>query len=274
MTTLVRSKTCTQKKIASNSFTTKRNIECDDDEKEELRTFVKSLKENELMNIPLVMKDENGKVIIKSNSVRRHKTHFEFANSYNYPDLIISLYNQIKALFTLKKEIVSFTLRIFPPLECDKKSPKEIYTIPKAEMSTVMRVIYVIGGREKFTFEINDAEDEVICLSGDCVSLPIGAAEMINISFDNTFYMTIPDKNGHRKNRSLMKDPSSRYILVFDMSSSMEMIGKYMGQEATRVMGGLNNPFLIQKLNDMFNLNIEIKEDEDVSAFIKSLEEK
>jgi hypothetical protein len=269
--TIVKSKTCKQAKIASDSFTTKRTIECDDDEKEELRIFVNSLSNIGL--IPLTSKDAKGKVTVQNNSVRKHKTHFEFASSYEYPPLILSLYNQVKALFTLKKEVISFTLRIFPPLHCDKKSEKEIYNIPKAEMATIMRIIYVIGGREKFFLEINDATDEIICLDGNCFSLPLGVSEAINISFDNTFYMSIPNKDGFRQGRNLQKDPTSRYILVFDMSSSMEMIGKYMGKEAVKAMGGISNPFLVQKLNDMFNLNIEIKEDEDVTAFIKSMED-
>ena len=182
----VKTKTIKKGQIDVSSFSSKRKI---DVEKEELEEFVQSIFRVREESAPTVIKDENGEFVTpKEKTYKAVGGRIEMSENYAYPEFATDLVQQIRILYNLKDEAENFKMMLYPPYKGDVKNTK-VFEIPKANINTVSRIIFVVGHREQFNFSASaggqSGDGSVICMDMDSFSIPIGVGSGLDISLDS-----------------------------------------------------------------------------------------
>lgn len=226
-----------------------------------------------LQSPPQLIKNEEGELILVAQKTKNFTNvdfHYEFPDNYDYPSFINDISNQIKLVYNLKNEAKDYKVMIWTPYT--GKDRNLIFSIPKASMSTVMRVVITIEGRENYEIGIEgqEAQTNFLCMNNDSFSMGLGIASAVNIKFDSSLNCAQPHKNGFRDGNKIKKTPNKRYVLVFDFNVDTTILISHVTAEASKLARGNNRIIsnLTEKMEEVFE--IESKKDKDVDEFLKS----
>ncbi len=267
----VKTKTIKKGQIDVSSFSSKRKI---DVEKGELEDFVKSIFRMREETAPTVIRDENGEFVTpKEKTYKAVEGRIEMSENYDYPEFATDLVQQIRILYNLKDEAENFKMMIYPPYKGDVKNEK-VFEIPKTNINTVSRIIFVVGHREQFKFSASaggqSGDGSVICMDLDSFSIPIGVGSGLDISFDTSRSAVMPYKKGFRSGSRVEKDPSKRYIGIIDFSANTQILTEHIASEASKLANGNDAAMtaIKNKMGSAFNLS----KDEQVDELLEEME--
>jgi hypothetical protein len=262
--------------IDPSSFSIKRRINVD---KQKLEEWVKDAlikKTEEKVSVaPSVKKNKDGvlKNISEEKNIKTVKGRIEFPTEYEYPEFIRNLVRNIKTSYNLKSEAKSYKIMLYPPCKNEDDSKFLEFEIPKTEISVVSRVIVTCGHRELYKLSASAAgtsgEGEILSVDGDSFSIPIGVSTGLDINFDNSTIVTVPDKKGYKSGKKERKFSNKRFVCIIDFNADEAVVSKFVGDEATKIAG--DNPNILEKITETFGIT---KNDDDVQDLLDVLEEK
>jgi hypothetical protein len=205
-----------QNKINLRDFGTQRNVDIDYDE---FVRFIESLYPEDIEI------GDSGEIIWTDDKL---------------PEFIKDICQMSKAIFSLKKEIKGFTVRVFkPPTKTDHKKITTIARVPQEQAMTVgARIIIPLGTCEDFSIFVSTGQSVSQSGSGSLrlsdkwgLMTPIGLAAGADFTFNDGIEGKIEARTGFRT-MSFRKNPLKRYVLVIDCINDMEVLLKAVKDEA------------------------------------------
>jgi hypothetical protein len=149
---------------------------------------------------------------------------------------------QVCALFNLKSEISSWTVRYYPPPTTIDK--KKSIIIPRADMSTIARAVIVIGSGEVINMfsKVGGTmvQSKLETYNRRCYFLKFGVCSGIGMSMTNGEYDEIPPKSGGHRKKVIRKQVLQRHVFVLDGRGNADVISsmwKKKEDSAAEVMG-------------------------------------
>jgi hypothetical protein len=137
---------------------------------------------------------------------------------------------QVCALFNLKTEISSWTVRYYPPPTTIDK--KKSIIIPRADISTIARAVVVIGSREVLNIfsKVGGtmAQNKLETYDRRCYLLKFGVCSGIGISMTNGEYDEIPPRDGGHRKKVIKKQVLQRHVFVLDGRGNADVISSML----------------------------------------------
>lgn len=191
---------------------------------------------------PLESKKENKDKVDLSQPTKGEDGQLCWGTDAVFPPVFVNLFDQIRAMYNIKKEVIGFSVMLWTPRVSYKTSKKNtINNIPTASMSVASRIILSAGHREHFDISAShgklNGEGDFNLGTNESVSIPIGVAAGLQISFDNSDYYVIKTREGHRP-RHIAKDPSKTFIIVIDGCINAESLVNQIKVEAAKLTDG------------------------------------
>lgn len=202
-----------------------------------------------------------------------NKGFYSLKKGYKYPNFINSLSEQLKFLYSLKKEAIGFDMHVYPPYTGNSKNIN--FNIPNAKMNIVSRIVVTFGAAENFSIVVNQlghtVEYSIYLKRKESFGANLGVVSSLEMSFNTALSGIIPA--GPRGGRTSMvyKSPSKRTVLVFDFHLDnavfekkiiSEFTKKEESKEADKLIEELNYDENIEDFLDELNLSKKINEED------------
>lgn len=227
-----------QAKINFNEFITKHSAEVDEDK---LEVWMNLLK----------MQDTD------------NKGFYSLKKGHKYPEFINSLSEQLKFLYSLKKEAIGFDLHVYPPYTGNSKNVN--FNIPNAKMNIVSRIVVTFGAAENFSIVVNQlghtVESSIFLKRKESFGANLGVVSSLEMSFNTSLSAIKPAGPRGGRTSMLYKSPSKRTVLVFDFHLDNEVFSNEIISKVTQKQESKETDKLIEELNY----------DENVEAFLDEL---
>lgn len=227
-------------------FGTRRNLEID---YAELHTFMSTVSARSLpSDKPL---DPSMALLVGSSPVDPSKPYmgpnleYVWDASSVFPPVIEGICEQVRAVFSLKREVKGFIVRVFPPAL--KVSHKESTTLPRIPMEMAMqigsRIVLPIGSSEIFELFVSAGKGQTgtgkLRLSdGEGVMTPLGLAAGADFTWNDGGYGTIEPTQPGSRPISFKKSPLRRYVFVIDCINDTSVLVQAVKDEAALAAKG------------------------------------
>jgi len=168
---------------------------------------------------------------------------FSWTKTMKKPDTVQEAFRQICALFNVGKEVDGYSVYYFPPaVKKEKGYEHKTFSLVKAEFGAAARMILVLGTREMLYLSASGAgmsgEGKILINKNWCHSLPLGFCSQCVLTFNNSESEALPSKKGFRAGNRMKKDPTKRHILVFDLSTSSQIVTERIQRELAAAKSG------------------------------------
>ena len=182
------------------------------------------------------------------------------------PEFLTDITTELRAVFSLKKEIKDFSVRIFPPATVASSKVTTIVKVPM-ELAIVItsRIIVTIGSDEMLELYANTGQKGAPSGKGSfklqngwAYMTPMCAASGIDFSWDDSTSISEAPRKGFRAKPS-GKYPTRRYMLVIDCLSDQEvMMEAIKGKAKSMTANSQDAAKVTSILSDALNMDRNI----------------